>query len=145
MSSSALKEIRLPLHDLRFHRELVAREPERFLGERLRNAGELEHHATRLDHGHPVLGRALPGAHAGLRRLGRYGLVREDVDPDLAAALDLARHRDSGSLDLPVRDPAVLERLEPEIAELDRRLTLRVPGPAAALVLAELRPAREEH
>ena len=36
----------------------------------------------------------------------RDRLVGEDVDPDLAAALDLARHRDTGGLDLAVRDPA---------------------------------------
>src|SRR5204863_6012563 len=47
--------------------------------------------------GDPVLGRALAGAHPGLGGLLGDGLVREDVDPDLAATADLARHRDSGS------------------------------------------------
>src|SRR5918994_1219058 len=112
LMSLALKEIRLPFHEFRFEGELRPGEAERFLRERLRNAGELEHHPARLDHGHPVLGRALARAHPGLSGLLRRGLVREDVDPDLAAALDLARHRNSGSLDLTVGHPTGLERLE---------------------------------
>src|SRR5207253_146115 len=63
----------------------------------------------------------------------------------LATALDLARHRNSGRLDLPVRDPTGLERLQAVIAELHRRLALRITAPAAALVLAELRLLREQH
>ena len=43
-------------------------------------------HAPVLDHRHPVLGRTLARAHARLGRLLRHRLVREDVDPDLAAA-----------------------------------------------------------
>src|SRR3954464_2492021 len=97
LMSLALKEIRLPLHELRLHRELRAGKSERFLCERLGHACELEHHATRLDDCDPVLGRALAGAHARLGRLLRRRLVREDGDPDLAAALGLSRHRGPGS------------------------------------------------
>src|SRR5947207_2239798 len=107
LKSLTLKETRLPCHNLGPDRQLVARQAERLPRERLGHAGELEHHAARLDHGYPVLGRALAGAHARLGRLLRHRLVREDVDPDLAAALDLARHRDTRRLDLAVRDPAV--------------------------------------
>ena len=78
-----------------------------------------------LDHGDPAFRRALAGAHAGLGRLLREALVGEDVDPDLAAALDLARHRDTGGLDLAVRDPAAVDRLQAVVAELDGRLALR--------------------
>src|SRR5262245_16603256 len=146
LSSLALvKELSLPLHDLGLDRELVAGQPQRVARERLRDAGELEHHATGLDHRHPSLGRALARAHAGLGRLLRDRLVREDVDPDLAAALDLARHRDTSRLDLPVRDPAGLEGFEAVVAELDRRLALRLAAPAAAVDLAELRLLGEEH
>src|SRR4029079_9142745 len=118
---------------------------ERFLGERLRHAGELEHDAPRLDHAEPALGRALAGAHAGLGRLLREALVGEDVDPDLAAALDLAGHRDTSRLDLAVRDPAGVEGLEPVVAVLDDRLAARVAGAAAAMHLAELRLLRHQH
>src|SRR5580765_5620136 len=145
LMSLALKEIRLPLHELRLHRELRAGKSERFLCERLRYACELEHHATRLDDGDPVLGRALARAHARLGRLLGRRLVREDVDPDLPAALDLARHRDAGGLDLAVGDPGRLERLQAVVAELHGRLTLREPATPAALVLAVFHFLREEH
>src|SRR5581483_6997356 len=79
------------------------------------------------------------------RQLLRVRLVREDVDPDLAAALDLARHRDTGGLDLAIRDPAALDGLEAVVAELDRRLALRLARPAAAMDLAELRLLRHQH
>src|ERR1700693_511146 len=92
-----------------------------------------------------MLGGTLPGAHASLGRLLRERLVREDVDPDLAAALDLARHGDTSGLDLPVRDPAALERFQPEVAVLDRELALGRATPAAAVVLAELGSAGEQH
>src|SRR5918996_3842600 len=132
-SSLARKEISLPSHDLRLDRQLLAGEAQRLLGERLGHTGELEHHAAPLDHAHPVLRGTLARPHAGLGRLLRYRLVREDVDPDLAAALDLARHRDPGGLDLAVRDPAVVERLDPEVAELDLGLAARDAGPAPAM------------
>src|SRR3954453_23816036 len=132
------KELFLSLHDLRLHGELLAGEAQRLLGERLRDAGELEHHAARLDHADPTPGRALTRAHARLGRLLREALVGEDVDPDLAAALDLARHRDPGRLDLAVRDPAGVEGLEPVVAVLDDRLAARVAAAATAMHLAEL-------
>src|SRR5690348_2097530 len=145
LRSLAFKEIRLPLHELRLQRQLRPGQAQRFLRELLGHTGELEHHAARLDHRDPVLRRALARAHARLGRLLRRRLVGEDVDPDLAAALDLARHRDSRGLDLPVGDPPGLERLQAEVAELHGRLALRVAAPAASLILAELRLLREEH
>ena len=51
-------------------------------------------------------GRALALAHARFLRLLGDGLVGEHPHPDLAAALDEARHRDAGRLDLPVGQPA---------------------------------------
>src|SRR5215475_10193794 len=110
--SLAFNEIPLSLHELRLHRQLHGREPDRLAGERLRHAGQLEHDAARLDDRDVALGRPLARAHAGLERLLGDGLVREDVDPDLAAALDLARHGDTGGLDLAVGDPAFLDGLE---------------------------------
>src|ERR687890_2048366 len=106
--------------------------------ERLRHAGELEHHAARLDDGDPALRVALAGAHAGLGRLLGEGLVREDVDPHLAATLDLAGHRDTSRLDLAVRQPAGLEGLEAVLAELHALLAAGEPALAAAMDAAEL-------
>src|SRR3954464_8522570 len=137
-SLGLVKELSLSLHHFGLDGQLLAREAERFLGERLRHACELEHDAARLDHGDPALGRALPRAHAGLGGLLRVALVREDVDPDLAAALDLAVHRYATRLDLAVRDPAAVERLQAVVAELHGRLALRLAAPAAAMHLAEL-------
>src|SRR5581483_7942437 len=48
-------------------------------------------------------------------------------------------------LDLPVRDPAAVDRLQAVVAELDRRLALRLAGAPAAVHLAELGLLRHEH
>src|SRR3954447_21888147 len=141
----ALKEIRLPFHELGLHRQLAPGEAQRLLRERLGDAGQLEHDAARLDDGDPVLGRALARAHARLGRLLGHRLVREDVDPALAAALDLARHRDTSGLDLAVRHPADLERLQAVVAEVDGRLAGRLAGAAAGLDLAELGLLGKQH
>src|SRR6478735_2210129 len=73
--SLALKEITLPRYELCPDRELHGSQPDRLACQRLGHAGQLEHDTARLDHGYPVLGRALAGAHARLGRLGRDGLV----------------------------------------------------------------------
>src|SRR5699024_4868840 len=114
-------------------------------GQRLRDAGELEHHATRLDDRNPALGRALAGAHARLRRLLRERLVRAAGDPALAAAADLAGHRDPGCLALPVGDPAVVEGLDPEVAVLHVELARRMACAAPAELLAVLGLPRHQH
>src|SRR4051794_16224602 len=144
-TSLAFKETRLPRHELRLDRQLLRREAERLLGERLGHAGQLEHHLAGLDDRDPPLGRALAGAHARLGRLLRERLVREEVDPDLAAALDLARHRDTGRLDLAVGDPAGLEGLDAVLAEMDVGMAGREAAPAAAMDAAELLFLRHQH
>src|SRR6185436_11949642 len=95
--------------------------------------------------GHPALGRALAGAHAGLGGLLGERLVREDVDPDLAATLDLARHGDTSGLDLAVGQPALLEGLQAVLAELDLLLAARQPVATATMLAAELDSLRGEH
>src|SRR5438105_8055190 len=55
-SLGLVKELSLPLHDLRLHRELLAGEAQCLLGQRLGNTRELEHDAAWLDHGDPALG-----------------------------------------------------------------------------------------
>src|SRR4051812_28605434 len=109
-SSLARKEIGLPLHELGLQRQLAAREAQRFLRQVLRDAGQLEHDAAGLDDCDPVLGCALPGAHARLGRLLAHRLVREDVDPPLPTALYFSGHGDTSGLYLAVRDPASLPR-----------------------------------
>ena len=86
--------------------------------------GQLEQDAAGLDDGDPALRVALARAHAGLGRLLGDGLVREDVDPDLAATLDVAGHGDTGGLDLAGGDPPGLEGLDAVVAEGDRGAAL---------------------
>src|SRR5437588_3397970 len=143
--SLALKEARLPRNDFRLDGQLLAGESERFLRERLGHARELEHDAPRLHDRDPVLWRALARPHARLGRLLGHRLVGEDVDPDLPAALDLARHRDSSGLDLAVRYPSAVQRLQAVLAELHARAALGHAGSAAAVLLAVLDPLRLEH
>src|SRR5205807_8916672 len=135
LSSLALKEIGLPLHELGLDRQLAPGKAQSLLRQWLGHARELEHDAAGLDDRDPVLRGALAGAHARLGRLLADRLVREDVDPDLPAALDLSGHGDAGRLDLAVRDPAGLHGLDAEVPELDARLALGNASPAAALLL----------
>ena len=72
-----------------------------------------------LDDSDPVLGGAFTGTHTGLGRLRGNGLVGEDLDPDLTAALGVARHGDTGGLDLIGGDPAGLLRGETELTVVD--------------------------
>ena len=98
-----------------------------------------------LDDGDPALGVALAGAHAGLGRLLRDRLVGEDVDPDLAAALDVAGHGDTGGLDLAGGDPTRLEGLDPVLAVGDGGAALGGALQATAVVLAVLDLAWHQH
>src|SRR4051794_27960668 len=128
---SSLNALGVASDELGLHRQLVTGEAHGLTGQLLRHARHLEHHAPGLDHCDPALGRALTGTHAGFGRLLRVRLVREDVDPDLAATLDLAGHRDTSSLDLTVGDPTAIQRLEARLAGLHVRPPPGGSGPAA--------------
>lgn len=80
-------------------------------------AGDTAHHS----------GEPLPRAHAGFRGSCSEGTVRVDVDPHLAATLDVTRHRDTSGLDLTVRHVSGGKALDAELAEGDavRPLTVR--------------------
>src|SRR5439155_17330672 len=125
--------------------QLVAGETHGLGGDGLCDAGKLEHHPARLHHGHPALGVALAGPHPGLGGLLRVGLVGEDVDPDLAAALDVAGDGDTCGLDLTARDPTGLDCLEAEVTEVDLGATLGQPSHAAAVLLAVLHLLGAKH
>src|SRR5687767_6191285 len=92
-------------HELRRDADLLRGRAKRFLRDVGRHAFHLVEDAAGLHHGHPFLRIALTLAHPRLRRLLRHGLIREHTDPDLAAALEAARERDAGGLDLAVRHP----------------------------------------
>src|SRR5207245_602096 len=72
-------------------------------------------------------------------------LVREDADPDLAAALDVPGHGAPGGLDLPVAHPAGLDGLEAVVAEGDRGATRGDARAPAAVHLAVLDSLRDQH
>src|SRR5665648_244091 len=128
----------LPRHETCLDRELLGGEADGLFRQVLGHAGQFEHHPAGLDHGDPLIGRTFARAHPGLGRLRRHRLVRKDVDPHLAATLDLAGHGDPGGLDLPVGHPAGLERLQTILAELHAGLALGLTGASAALLLAVL-------
>src|SRR5271166_3403747 len=107
-----------PREDLRPDRQLEGREPQRFFRHRLVDAGELEHHAAGFHDRDPSLRLSFARPLSRLRGLLRVRLVREHRDPDLAAALDMTRHRDARGLDLMIRDPCRFERLQAVLAEV---------------------------
>src|SRR5207253_1904897 len=63
-------------------------------------------------------------------------LVREDVDPHLAAPADVAGDRPPGRLDLPTRDPAGPQREQPVVAAVDLGAAPGLAAHTAALPLA---------
>src|SRR5690606_15964547 len=107
--------------------------------------GQLEEHAPRLHDRHPALGVALARTHAGLGWLLRHRLVREHVDPDLAAPANVAGHRDAGRFDLAGGDPARLEGLDPVVTEGHLRAALRLALQPAALARAVPDPLWHHH
>src|SRR5581483_8619157 len=114
-------------HDLRLH------------------AGDLEHHAAGLDHGDPMVDGALAAAHADFGRLLGHRLVREDADPDLAAAAQVVGNGAPRRLDLAAVDPGRGRRLQPYLTEGDLVAGVGLPAPVAAVVLAPLDPLRHQH
>ena len=61
---------------------------------------QLEQNAAGLHDCNPVLGRAFTGTHSGLSGLLSNRLIGEDLDPHLAATLDVTSHGNTSSLDL---------------------------------------------
>jgi hypothetical protein len=69
----------------------------------------------------------------------------KDADPDLAAALDVARDGTTRGLDLARGDPTTPGRAQPELAETDAVAGLSQPAVAALLLLAVLGALRLKH
>src|SRR5262249_49943485 len=116
-------ELLLSGDDACLDRQLVDGAGQRLPGDLLVGIAQLEKHATRLDVRNPPLGRALARTHAGFGGLLGQRAVREDVDPHLAAALDVPVDRDTRRLDLPVGDVGVLQCLDAIVAEAHRSTT----------------------
>src|SRR6185437_6534735 len=99
---------------------------------------ELEQHAAGLYVGNPPLRRALTRTHAGFGRLLGQRTVREDVDPHLAATLDVPVDGDTSGLDLPVGDVGMLQRLDAIVTEAHRRTAAGDATLARMVLLAVL-------
>src|SRR5690606_35970101 len=132
-------------HDLALHREHVRSTGQFFDRDLVVRERQLEHDPARLDVRHPVLRRALTGPLTGFSRLLGQRTVREDVDPHLAATLDVPGDRDTGGLDLAVGHVAVLERLNPVLAEVDASASLSEALALRRVALAPLHLAWDEH
>src|SRR5262252_3350870 len=131
--------------ELRADRNLRRRQAHRLARFLFRDALHFEEHLAGANDGDPLLGRTLALAHTRFLRLLRDRLVREHAHPDLPAARDEAGHRHARRLDLSVRQPAGLERLESEIAERYVGPAPGLAGHAPALLLAVLHFLRHQH
>src|SRR5699024_4216027 len=129
-------------HDTGLERKLVDRQAQGLTSNFLGHTGEFEHDPSRFDIGDPPLRRTLTGTHAGLGRLLRQRVVGVDVDPHLAAALDVARHGNTCGLDLPVGDVGGLESLDAVLTEGHRRASLGGTSPPGGVLLAAFHSTR---
>src|SRR6185369_3675363 len=134
-----------PLYDDRAEWQLGGSERKGLLRQDLGDAVHLEQHLAGLDLAHEIFRVALAVAHAHLGRLGRDRLVREDADPDTAAALDVARHRPARGLELARGEAAASGGLEAVFAERHVRAARGDAGVAAFLLLAVLGPRGLNH
>src|SRR5580692_9579222 len=125
------------LNEARLDRQLRRSERERLARDRLRHAVDLEHDAAGRNAHDPKFRRALALAHAHLDRLLRNRHVGEHTDPDAARALHVPGQRAAGGLDLTRGDTLRLQRLEPELAEIERKPALRIAMNAALEGFAE--------
>ncbi len=100
----------------------------------------------RTHHCHPVIQRALARSHTYFSRLLGNRLVREQPQPDLAAALDKSRHGDTAGLDLAVSNvtapPSPSARTRRTTA---RRAAPRLAAPLALLLLPKLHLLWHQH
>src|SRR5271165_100581 len=116
-------------YELRGNGQLVARQRHGFLRRDFIHARHFKHDAARLHHANPALRSAFALAHAGFRGLFGEGLVRENSDPQFAAALDGARNGHAAGFNLPVGDPRVFHGLQSVLPE---RQIAAAPGFAVA-------------
>src|SRR5271168_3974885 len=128
----------MALDEAGFERKLVGRETHCLFGELRADAFHLKQDAAGTNDADPMIGSALTFAHTGFGRLLGDRLVRKQTEPNLAAALDEARHRDTAGFDLTVGDVAALHDLETVVAEREIGAAPRFAAHATALLLAKL-------
>src|SRR5581483_2561717 len=129
---------RLPGNEACRDRQLVGGQSQRLAGDVFAHARNLEEHAAGPDHGHPELHRPFAAALSGLRRLLGNRLVREDADPELAAAAHEARDRAARGFGLAGAEPAGPHGLQAVVTKGDGVAGLGASAPPAAVHLAVL-------
>src|SRR4051794_17432779 len=93
-------KLRLTSNQARGQRQLRSSQAHCFSRNVQRHAFHLEENLAGTDHTNPFFRRTLTFTHSGFSRLLGDRLVRKQPDPYLAAAFDVASHRDTGSLNL---------------------------------------------
>src|SRR2546427_6284279 len=135
----------LARHEGRLQRQLGRGQQERFASQLFRNAIDFVEHLAGLDFSDVVLGVALAIAHADFGRLLRDRLVREDANPDAAAALHVTRDRATSGLDLARGQATALGGFQAEVAERHVGTARGDAGVAALLFLAIFSPCGLQH
>ena len=125
--------------------QFVAGKAESLTGGLFGNACDLKHHSAGLDDCDPVLGGAFTGTHTGLGGLLGDGLVGEDLDPDLTAALGVTGHGDTGGFDLIAGDPAGLQGNQTVLALGHLIAAHGLAGEAATVYSAVLNSLGQKH
>src|SRR5215469_3688271 len=134
-----------PRNKRRLQRQLVRGKAHGLLRDIDRHALHLEEDLARANHRDPVIRRTLALTHTGFGRLLRGRLIRRQTQPDLAAALDKTRHRDTRRFNLTVGDITALHHLQTVIAKRQIGAAPRLAAHAAALLLAILDLLGQKH
>src|SRR6185437_10697217 len=132
-------------HNACLQRQLVDRQAQCLASYLFIDTGEFEQNPTRLEVCDPPFRRTLTGTHAGFGGLLGQRAVRIDVDPDLAATLDVAGHGDTGCFDLTVGHVGRGQGLDSVVTEGDRGATAGSARAGRVVLLAELNSAWDKH
>ena len=97
----------------------MAGETHSFAGDFFANAFHLEHNRASFDLGDVVFRVAFTAAHFQAQSFFGDWRVRENTNPNLTAALDVASHRLAGRLDLAAGNTLVVKALQTIIAKRD--------------------------
>jgi hypothetical protein len=99
---------------------------------------DFEKYSAGADNGDPMVDSAFTFTHTHFSRLFCHRLIWENSDPHFTTALEITVDRNAASFDLLVSDPATLEHLDTEFAEVDELGTFAEAGALSFLHLAVL-------